>query len=168
MSASGAGRGRHRVTATGGCEGGGKEDGMPRRASAVRVCSRCGRAFPRDQVYSTAHCRTCEPIRRREYLAAHPEQREKTRDQARAWARAHMAETHAKMKVQRAEARARREAERQARGIITLGAAAALLGVSRNTLADQARRGVLATLREGRLLYVQEEEIARYRREHLW
>lgn len=141
---------------------------MPRRASPFRVCSRCGRTFPRDQVYSSAHCKECEPIRRREYLAAHPEQREKTRRQARAWAEAHKTETRERLKARCVEARARREAERQARGIITLGAAAALLGVSRNALADQARRGVLATLREGRLLYVQEDEIARYRREHFW
>jgi len=139
---------------------------MPRRASPSRVCSRCGRTFPRDQVYSSAHCRQCEPIRRREYLATHPEQREKTRRQARAWATTHVAELHAR-KARRAEARARREADRTARGLHTLREGADLLGVSYSTLAYQARKGVLATVHEGRFLYVDDAEIGRYRREHL-
>ncbi len=140
---------------------------MPREASASRVCSRCGRTFPRDQVYSSAHCRDCEPIRRREYLATHPEQREKTRRQARTWATAHATDIHARMKRERAEARARREADRTARGLHTLHQGADLLGVPYNTLVSQARKGVLATVHEGRLLYVYEEEIARYQREHV-
>ncbi len=140
---------------------------MPRQASASRVCSRCGRTFPREQVYSSAHCRDCEPIRRREYLATHPEQREKTRRQARTWATVHAIEIQARMKRERAEARARREADRTARGLHTLHQGADLLGVPYSTLVFQARKGVLATMREGRLLYVHDAEISRYRREHV-
>ncbi len=140
---------------------------MPRGASACRVCSRCGRTFPRDQVYSSAHCRECEPIRRREYLAAHPEQREKARRQARAWAEAHAAEKRIKERARRAEAHVRAEADRNGRGLRTLGEAAAQLGVSYSTMNYQARKGVLAVVREGKRVYVEEEEVARYRRDHL-
>jgi len=63
--------------------------------------------------------------------------------------------------------RARREADRTARGLHTLREGADLLGVSYSTLAYQARKGVLATVHEGRFLYVDDAEIGRYRREHL-
>lgn len=41
-----------------------------------RTCARCRGVFPRDQVYTTGHCATCEPIRRREWLDAVPGRRE--------------------------------------------------------------------------------------------
>lgn len=40
-----------------------------------RTCAGCGQIFPRDQVYTTGHCTTCEPIRRKKWLDAVPERR---------------------------------------------------------------------------------------------
>ncbi len=42
-----------------------------------RRCARCRGVFPRDQVYTTGHCKTCEPIRRKEWLDAAPGRRER-------------------------------------------------------------------------------------------
>jgi len=41
-----------------------------------RTCARCRAVFPRALVYTTGHCATCEPIRRREWLDAVPGRRE--------------------------------------------------------------------------------------------
>ncbi len=42
-----------------------------------RTCYRCRGVFPRDQVYTTGHCTTCEPIRHKEWLDAVPGRRER-------------------------------------------------------------------------------------------
>jgi len=42
-----------------------------------RRCARCRGVFPRDQVYTTGHCKTCEPIRHKEWLDAEPGRRER-------------------------------------------------------------------------------------------
>ncbi len=65
-----------------------------------RRCARCRCVFPRDQVYTTGHCKTCEPIRHKEWLDAAPGRRERDSKAGKAGA----AHTRAK----RAKGRTRR------------------------------------------------------------
>jgi hypothetical protein len=140
---------------------------MPRASIGYRTCRRCNGVFPRDQVYTTNHCKSCEPIRRREYLDANPDQRAATNAYSAAYRSTHRAEYNRKAREKYQRRRRERRAALHARGLYMVREVARLLNRSPDTLRHQMARRVLATVHEGARVYVHLEAIEQYRREHL-
>jgi len=140
---------------------------MARAPISFRTCRRCAEVFPKDQVYTSFHCKTCEPLRRKEYLDANPDKRAAANASASAYSREHRADKTAKARERYQRKRTERSAEHHARGLYTVREVATMLNRSYDMFRHQVARGLLVTIREEGHVYVHADAIEAYRREHL-